>query len=76
VNSANVHRQICNTQDGYKKLHPGENMLRCEGGNRQLFVNAKRRVQQIYKENAGGDCPFPVLHTSSLMFDTPSQQQC
>jgi methionine synthase II (cobalamin-independent) len=66
--SVNVHRDICNTQDGSRRLFSGENLLH---NSRPYYEAARKRLAQLRQSNNSSDCPFAEFHTSSHSYDTP-----
>lgn len=69
--SVNVHRDICNTQDGTSRLFRGENLLH---DSRPFFEKTKRRLEQMRRENTD-ECPFAEFHTSSHSYGVPTCRQ-
>ena len=68
LSSVNVHRNICNTQDGTQRLFRGENLLH---NSRPFFEKTKRRLEQLRRNN-NDECPFAEFHTSSHSYDVPT----
>ena len=64
--SFDVHRNICPTQTGYKRLFQGEFLLH---DRRQFYENAKKRLRKLRNENAGKECHVAEFYGSSLSYD-------